>query len=113
RVRSARAGGPDRRALLPPVRRAGSADARRAPRVLAPRGGRKAVRQGGSARPRLDCRLRLHPVLGCLPAPADEDEEAAGPPDPAGAGGNIGLLSISVDPERDTPQKLKEYGQTF
>src|SRR5438132_9185285 len=27
--------------------------------------------------------------------------------------GNIGLLSISVDPERDTPQKLKEYAETF
>ena len=32
---------------------------------------------------------------------------------PAEQGGNIGLLSISVDPERDTPQKLKQYGQIF
>jgi protein SCO1 len=32
---------------------------------------------------------------------------------PLEQGGNIGLLSISVDPERDTPQKLKQYGQTF
>jgi len=32
---------------------------------------------------------------------------------PAEQGGNIGLLSISVDPERDTPQKLKQYGETF
>jgi len=32
---------------------------------------------------------------------------------PLEQGGNIGLLSISVDPERDTPQKLKEYGETF
>src|ERR671932_753262 len=32
---------------------------------------------------------------------------------PLEQGGNIGLLSISVDPERDTPQKLKEYGEMF
>ena len=32
---------------------------------------------------------------------------------PLEQGGNIGLLSISVDPERDTPQKLKEYAETF
>ena len=32
---------------------------------------------------------------------------------PLEQGGNIGLLSISVDPERDTPQRLKEYGETF
>ena len=32
---------------------------------------------------------------------------------PAEQGGNIGLLSISVDPERDTPQKLKQYGEIF
>src|SRR5881394_264478 len=32
---------------------------------------------------------------------------------PLEQGGNIGLLSISVDPERDTPQKLKEYGEIF
>jgi len=32
---------------------------------------------------------------------------------PLGQGGNISLLSISVDPERDTPQKLKQYGETF
>ena len=32
---------------------------------------------------------------------------------PMEQGGNISLLSISVDPERDTPQKLKEYGEIF
>ena len=32
---------------------------------------------------------------------------------PPEQGGNIGLLSISVDPERDTPEKLKQYGQVF
>jgi protein SCO1 len=32
---------------------------------------------------------------------------------PLEQGGNIGLLSISVDPERDTPAKLKEYGEIF
>src|SRR3954466_8883180 len=32
---------------------------------------------------------------------------------PLEQGGNIGLLSISVDPERDTPQKLKQYGEAF
>jgi protein SCO1 len=32
---------------------------------------------------------------------------------PAEQGGNIRLLSISVDPQRDTPQKLKEYAGTF
>src|SRR3954451_14429639 len=32
---------------------------------------------------------------------------------PLEQGGNIGLLSISVDPERDTPQKLKQYGEIF
>lgn len=32
---------------------------------------------------------------------------------PLEQGGNIGLLSISVDPERDTPQKLKQYGAIF
>jgi protein SCO1/2 len=32
---------------------------------------------------------------------------------PAEQGGNIGLLSISVDPERDTPEKLRQYAATF
>jgi protein SCO1/2 len=32
---------------------------------------------------------------------------------PPEQGGNISLLSISVDPERDTPQKLKQYAETF
>ena len=32
---------------------------------------------------------------------------------PLEQGGNIGLLSISVDPERDTPEKLRTYAQTF
>ena len=32
---------------------------------------------------------------------------------PPEQGGNIRLLSISVDPERDTPEKLKQYGQIF
>jgi len=32
---------------------------------------------------------------------------------PLEQGGNIGLLSISVDPERDTPEKLRQYGQIF
>jgi protein SCO1/2 len=32
---------------------------------------------------------------------------------PLEQGGNISLLSISVDPERDTPQKLKQYAETF
>ena len=32
---------------------------------------------------------------------------------PLEQGGNIGLLSISVDPERDTPEKLKQYGEIF
>jgi cytochrome oxidase Cu insertion factor (SCO1/SenC/PrrC family) len=32
---------------------------------------------------------------------------------PAEQGGNIGLLSISVDPERDTPEKLRQYAVTF
>src|SRR5712692_1616489 len=32
---------------------------------------------------------------------------------PAEQGGNIGLLSISVDPARDTPEKLREYAETF
>src|SRR4051794_21701177 len=32
---------------------------------------------------------------------------------PLEQGGNIGLLSISVDPERDTPEKLKQYGAIF
>jgi protein SCO1/2 len=32
------------------------------------------------------------------------------PPD---QGGNVGLLSVSVDPERDTPAKLLEYSETF
>src|SRR6266478_8900284 len=32
---------------------------------------------------------------------------------PAEQGGNISLLSISVDPERDTPEKLKQYAETF
>src|SRR5919201_3276194 len=27
--------------------------------------------------------------------------------------GRIGLLSISVDPERDTPDKLRQYGETY
>ena len=32
---------------------------------------------------------------------------------PLEQGGNIGLLSISVDPERDTPEKLRSYAQAF
>jgi protein SCO1/2 len=32
---------------------------------------------------------------------------------PPEQGGNIKLLSISVDPERDTPEKLKQYSQIF
>src|SRR5712671_5445948 len=32
---------------------------------------------------------------------------------PLEQGGNVGLLSISVDPERDTPGKLKQYGELF
>ncbi len=32
---------------------------------------------------------------------------------PLEQGGNIGLLSISVDPERDDPKKLLAYAQTF
>jgi protein SCO1/2 len=27
--------------------------------------------------------------------------------------GRVGLLSISVDPERDTPDKLRQYGETY
>jgi protein SCO1/2 len=32
---------------------------------------------------------------------------------PLQQGGNISLLSISVDPERDTPEKLRDYAQIF
>ncbi|HTO97964.1 MAG TPA: SCO family protein [Myxococcales bacterium] len=32
---------------------------------------------------------------------------------PLEQGGGIGLLSISVDPERDTPEKLRQYGEIF
>ena len=32
---------------------------------------------------------------------------------PLEQGGEIALLSISVDPERDTPEKLRDYAQTF
>jgi protein SCO1/2 len=32
---------------------------------------------------------------------------------PQEQGGNIALLSISVDPERDTPERLRQYGETF
>ena len=32
---------------------------------------------------------------------------------PVEQGGQISLLSISVDPERDTPEKLREYAQTY
>jgi protein SCO1/2 len=32
---------------------------------------------------------------------------------PTEQGGGIALLSISVDPERDTPEKLREYAQMF
>ncbi len=32
---------------------------------------------------------------------------------PLEQGGNIGLLSISVDPGRDTPEKLRAYSQAF
>jgi len=32
---------------------------------------------------------------------------------PPEQGGGIALLSISVDPERDTPAKLKQYGEIF
>jgi protein SCO1 len=32
---------------------------------------------------------------------------------PPAQGGNISLLSISVDPERDTPDKLRDYAKQF
>ena len=32
---------------------------------------------------------------------------------PKEQGGSIGLLSISVDPERDTPAKMRQYAQAF
>ena len=32
---------------------------------------------------------------------------------PPEQGGSLRLLSISVDPERDTPDKLRDYGKTF
>lgn len=32
---------------------------------------------------------------------------------PPEQGGKVGLLSISVDPERDTPAKLRQYAETF
>lgn len=32
---------------------------------------------------------------------------------PVEQGGNIGLLSISVDPERDTPSRLQKYAQAY
>jgi protein SCO1/2 len=32
---------------------------------------------------------------------------------PLEQGGGISLLSISVDPERDTPEKLRQYGEIF
>jgi protein SCO1/2 len=32
---------------------------------------------------------------------------------PLEQGGNIGLLSVSVDPERDTPEKLRDYAQMY
>jgi protein SCO1/2 len=32
---------------------------------------------------------------------------------PPEQGGQIALLSISVDPDRDTPAKLKQYGEVF
>jgi protein SCO1/2 len=32
---------------------------------------------------------------------------------PPEQGGNLGLLSISVDPERDTPAKLRQYAEIF
>lgn len=32
---------------------------------------------------------------------------------PLEQGGEIALLSISVDPERDTPEKLRDYARTF
>jgi protein SCO1/2 len=32
---------------------------------------------------------------------------------PLEQGGNVGLLSVSVDPERDTPEKLRQYAQIY
>jgi protein SCO1/2 len=32
---------------------------------------------------------------------------------PVEQGGNVSLLSVSVDPERDTPEKLREYAQIY
>jgi protein SCO1/2 len=32
---------------------------------------------------------------------------------PLAQGGNIGLLSVSVDPERDTPEKLRGYARIY
>lgn len=32
---------------------------------------------------------------------------------PASQGGNVGLLSVSVDPERDTPERLQQYAKAF
>ncbi|HEY2031505.1 MAG TPA: SCO family protein [Myxococcales bacterium] len=32
---------------------------------------------------------------------------------PASQGGSVGLLSVSVDPERDTPERLRQYAKAF
>lgn len=32
---------------------------------------------------------------------------------PLSQGGNVGLLSVSVDPERDTPERLRQYAKAF
>jgi protein SCO1/2 len=32
---------------------------------------------------------------------------------PAAQGGTVGLLSVSVDPERDTPERLREYAKVY
>ena len=32
---------------------------------------------------------------------------------PSSQGGNVGLLSVSVDPERDTPERLQTYAKAF
>jgi len=32
---------------------------------------------------------------------------------PLSQGGNVGLLSVSVDPERDTPERLQQYAKAF
>ena len=58
-------------------------------------------------------RLRLHHLHPGLPGARAEDEASSRKRPAIGSGDDVVLLSISVDPETDTPAKLRAFGAQY